>query len=262
MKPKGLLLFDIDGVIRDVEASYRLAIQETVNHFCSWQPSLADIDELKQEGIWNNDWDASRELIKRFQLKNNFTGKIPTRNQIEKIFSDLYFGIDRGVNNHNWDGFIKNEKLLVDAAFFKELKFKQIKWGFVSGAEKASARYLLESRLKIDNPPLITMEDAPDKPNPQGLLQLAKEILGTSLGPQSPPIGYLGDTVSDILTIKNSRLEVPSQTFYSLAIAPPHLHKTNKKLERLKYENSLLNAGADYILSSISQCIDHAENWP
>ncbi len=29
----GLILFDIDGVIRDVTNSYRLAIQETVNFF-------------------------------------------------------------------------------------------------------------------------------------------------------------------------------------------------------------------------------------
>ena len=38
----GLILFDIDGVIRDVTNSYRLAIQETVNFFSGWRPSIED----------------------------------------------------------------------------------------------------------------------------------------------------------------------------------------------------------------------------
>jgi len=43
----GLILFDIDGVIRDVTNSYRLAIQETVNFFSGWRPSIEDIDSIK-----------------------------------------------------------------------------------------------------------------------------------------------------------------------------------------------------------------------
>ena len=46
----GLILFDIDGVIRDVTNSYRMAIQETVCFFCGWKPSIQDIDYLKSEG--------------------------------------------------------------------------------------------------------------------------------------------------------------------------------------------------------------------
>ena len=68
MKNKGLILFDIDGVIRNVSNSYRLAVQKTVLHFCGWEPSSQDIDNLKNEGIWNNDWDLSLELIKRYNL--------------------------------------------------------------------------------------------------------------------------------------------------------------------------------------------------
>ena len=55
----GLILFDIDGVIRDVTNSYRLAIQETVHFFSEWRPSIEDIDSIKSEGSWNNDWDLS-----------------------------------------------------------------------------------------------------------------------------------------------------------------------------------------------------------
>ena len=51
----GLILFDIDGVIRDVTNSYRMAIKETVSFFCGWTPSIQDIDSIKSEGCWNND---------------------------------------------------------------------------------------------------------------------------------------------------------------------------------------------------------------
>ena len=61
----GVILFDIDGVIRSVENSYRLSLKKTVYQFCGWEPSYQDIDNAKNEGIWNNDWDLSLELIKR-----------------------------------------------------------------------------------------------------------------------------------------------------------------------------------------------------
>ena len=60
-----ILLFDIDGVIRDVAGSYRRALQETVAHYSGWRPDASDIDRLKAEGSWNNDWDASLELLRR-----------------------------------------------------------------------------------------------------------------------------------------------------------------------------------------------------
>ena len=61
-----IVVFDIDGVIRDVGGSYRRAIADTVEQFTSsYRPSITDIDDLKSEGIWNNDWDASLELIRR-----------------------------------------------------------------------------------------------------------------------------------------------------------------------------------------------------
>ena len=58
----GIVLFDIDGVIRSVENSYRLSLKRTVFEFCGWEPSYQDIDNAKNEGIWNNDWDLSLEF--------------------------------------------------------------------------------------------------------------------------------------------------------------------------------------------------------
>ena len=144
MKNIGLILFDIDGVIRSVENSYRLSLKKTVYKFSGWEPSFIDIDNAKNEGIWNNDWDLSLELIKRCIKKDNLNLKIPPREEIVKCFEKFYFGGDPNKDSKYWSGYITNEELLVDKKFFDLLESKGIIWGFVSGAEKASAKFVLE----------------------------------------------------------------------------------------------------------------------
>ena len=151
MNSIGLILFDIDGVIRSVEKSYRLSLKKTVYKFCGWEPSYADIDSAKNEGIWNNDWDLSLEFIKRYIKKENLNLKVPPREAIVKCFEEFYFGGDPNKDSKYWSGFIKNEELLVDKKFFDSLHKKGIIWGFVSGAESASAKFVLEKRLGLNH---------------------------------------------------------------------------------------------------------------
>jgi len=252
LQTKGLILFDIDGVIRDVTKSYRLCVQKTVLKFCNWEPSTYDIDELKNEGIWNNDWDLTLELIERFINESKLSLQLPSRKTIIKNFENLYFGCSPNENHINWSGFINNEKLLVDTNFFNFLNLNKIKWGFVSGAERPSAKFILENRLKLNNPPLIAMEDAPSKPNPEGFLRLANKLLQEDFGRKCPPVAYVGDTIADIQTIINARELYPSQKFISIGVIPPHLRKSNNIQKKFKYESRLKAAGADFILGSVT----------
>ena len=252
MKNIGLILFDIDGVIRSVENSYRLSLQKTVYKFSGWEPSYVDIDNAKNEGIWNNDWELSLELIKRHIKKEQLNIEIPPREIIVKCFERFYFGGDPNKDSKYWSGFIINEELLVDKKFFDLLESNGIIWGFVSGAEFVSAKFVLEKRLGLQSPPLISMGDAPDKPNPKGLIKLSKKLLGDRLGALNIPIAYVGDTIADINTVVNARKEIPSQKFISIGIAPPHLQLKSRLTERNTYEKNLKNAGADLILNSIN----------
>ena len=252
MKNIGLILFDIDGVIRSVENSYRLSLKKTVFKFTGWEPSYIDIDNAKNEGIWNNDWDLSLELIKRHIKNENLKLEIPPRKEIVKCFEKFYFGGDPNKDSKYWSGFITNEKLLVDKKFFDLLERNGIIWGFVSGAESASAKFVLEKRLRLKSPPLISMGDAPDKPNPKGFINLSKKLLGGRLGASNIPIAYVGDTIADINTVLNARKEIPSQKFISIGIAPPHLHLKSRLKERNAYEKNLQKVGADIILESIN----------
>ena len=247
----GLVLFDIDGVIRDVTNSYRLAIQETVNFFCGWRPLIEDIDSIKSEGCWNNDWDLSLEMIKRHVKKNNLSFSAPTRKILIECFETFYFGGDSNHDPSEWSGFIKDEKLLVERTLFADLTRQRIGWGFVSGAELPSAKFVLEQRLGLISAPLISMGDAPEKPDPSGLISLSSKLSQQPLGISNPPIAYIGDTVADVKTVLNARIKIPDQQFISLAISPPHLQLYSNRDKRLRYEEKLLNAGADFILQSL-----------
>ena len=249
----GVILFDIDGVIRSVENSYRLSLKKTVYQFCGWEPSYQDIDNAKNEGIWNNDWDLSLELIKRHIKRKNSKLNPPQRKDIIRCFDDFYFGGDPKKDSKDWSGFIKNEELLVEKEFFTLLSANRISWGFVSGAESASAKFVLEKRLRLESPPLIAMGDAPDKPNPQGFLYLANKLCKDNLGEKNIPIAYVGDTIADINTVKNAKKRIPSQIFISIGVAPPHLHLGSRKKERELYEAKLKDAGADLILNKLNE---------
>ena len=145
---------------------------------------------------------------------------------------------------------------MVQQEFFNLLNANGIIWGFVSGAESASARYVLEKRLKLKSPPLIAMEDAPDKPNPEGFIYLAKKLSKNKLSSTNIPIAYIGDTIDDVQTVLNARKKIPSQKFISIGVAPPHLHLEDRKKERKIYESKLKEVGADLILNSVNELIN------
>ena len=253
---RALLLFDIDGVIRDVGRSYRLAVMETVAHFSGWRPTPETIDALKAEGRWNNDWDASLELLRRRRSRQPNL-HLPPRDEVVEVFSGLYFGRDDGgavsQEPRRWTGLIRQEPLLVDGAFFAALSGAGIGWGFVSGAEPPSARHVLEDRLGLPRPPLVAMGDAPDKPDPTGLLRLAETLAATAHIPLTQlPMGYVGDTVADVLTVVHARRQWPRLRCKALAVAPPHVAAAGAAA-CAAYHRQLLAAGADAIIGATAE---------
>jgi len=180
-----------------------------------------------------------------------------------EVFGGFYFGGDPDGDPALWRGFIGSEPLLVAPSFFPALNAAGIAWGFVSGAEPPSVRYVLEQRLGLLDPPRIAMGEAPDKPDPTGFLRLAERLLaegaGTGLGAASPPVAYLGDTVADVLTVQRARQVCPHQRFLSFAVAPPHLQGPEHRVARHAYEERLRQAGADRILPATTSVLASLE---
>ena len=249
-----IVVFDIDGVIRDVAGSYRLALSDTVEHFTEggliaggWRPTPIDIDTLKGEGIWNNDWEASLELAYRYfeGLGQSRTDYPLSYEAIVAFFQSKYRG---EMMEGAWTGYLAGEPLLVDRAYFEALTAAGIKWGFFSGATTVSARFVLEGRVGLENPLLVAMEDAPGKPDPAGLFETMKRLNAAI----DETVVYVGDTVADMATIVRARGQDLGRSFLAVGSLPPHV-VTGELAVRMAYEMGLRSAGADAIVASVQE---------
>ncbi len=269
-----IVVFDIDGVIRDVGGSYRLALADTVEHFTDggYRPTAIEIDKLKGEGIWNNDWEASQEFIYRYfeQRGQNRAASNLDYEAIIAYFQTKY----RGTDPVNWNGYICNEPLLATPEYFDSLTRANIPWGFFSGATTGSASYVLEKRLGLKAPILVAMEDAPGKPNPQGLFMAVDRLITESKNISTElPIIYVGDTVADMYTVikaKSMKIDSPSavgvslplgtadaaltetlreRQIFAVGIVPPHV-----ETDRINsYTTNLIEAGANIVLKNVKE---------
>lgn len=248
---RAVAVFDIDGVVRDVSGSYRRALADTVEHFTGggYRPEQASIDRLKSEGIWNNDWHASRELIYRY-----FEAQGQPRAQIALDYDALVAFFQsryRGTDSIHWNGYICQEPLLLQPAYLEGLTAAGIPWGFFSGATRGSATYVLEGRLGLKSPVLVAMEDAPDKPDPTGLLIAVLELERGQPSAASTPVIYLGDTVADMHTVLKAQQLHPSRRWIGVGVLPPHVQETPAR--RDAYAATLWGAGAVAVLSNVEE---------
>ncbi|MGD1805202.1 TIGR01548 family HAD-type hydrolase [Dapis sp. BLCC M126] len=256
MMNKAILVFDIDGVIRDVGGSYRRAIADTVKHCTSgaFCPTLADIDQLKSEGVWNNDWEASRELVYR-----HFEGQGQKREDIALDYQKLVAFFQsryRGLDEDNWNGYICSEPLLVSSGYFEELTAAGLSWGFFSGAMRAEVAYVLEGKLGMSSPVVVAMEDAPGKPDPTGLFAVVEELEKQNGLAENLPVIYAGDTVGDMYTVENARKQMPSRTWVGVGVLPPHVQESEERQDA--YSAKLLEAGAKVVLNNIEELSEEA----
>ncbi|MBC7968927.1 MAG: TIGR01548 family HAD-type hydrolase [Verrucomicrobia bacterium] len=246
-----IVVFDIDGVIRDVGGSYRRALADTVEHFTAgaYRPSPWDIDALKAEGFWNNDWDASQELLYRYFEAQGRSRVATVENSIYLNYDELVAFFQsryRGTDPTNWTGYICQEPLLLQPAYLEQLTQAGIQWGFFSGATTGSARFVLEQRLGLRSPVLVAMEDAPGKPDPAGLVQTVR-----LLNDDTTPVLYVGDTVADMYTIANARQLQPGRRWFAVGILPPHVQETAERSQA--YTQTLQQAGAQMVLSNVEE---------
>ncbi len=261
-----LVIFDIDGVIRDVGGSYRRALADTVEHLThgAYRPVPSEIDALKGEGIWNNDWEASQELVFRYfeahkvempatqdTIWHDDAGRGGVAIAYDKLvafFQSRY----RGTEPDHFTGYICQEPLLVKLAYFEQLTEAKIGWGFFSGATRKSARYVLERRLGLQAPVLVAMEDAPGKPDPMGLFAAVSQLEPTS----KIPVLYVGDTVADMYTVVNARQQQGDRPWIAVGILPPHVQETESSSQQ--YLTTLKAAGADMVFSNVQELTSNA----
>ena len=214
-----VIVFDMDGVLVEVGQSYREAIRETVKHFTGADVSHDTIQDFKNAGGWNNDWQLSHRLI-------GDLGKAVPYQEVVDQFNLIFFGT-------NGDGLILREKWMPKDGLLEGLS-KRATLAIFTGRVKYEADATLgryASHIKFD--PLVTDECVTNpKPAPDGLELIQQKYPGKH-------IWYLGDTVDDARSAQAAR--VP---FIGVS---PH----NSRHEEIA--RSLRDLGAFAVLSDINE---------
>jgi histidinol-phosphate aminotransferase len=183
LKPQAII-FDMDGVLVDVSASYIETIKRTVKKISAVQTTDREIEELRLKGGFNNDWMLSHELLKRRSVSISYA-------EVVRVFQEIYLGKDS-------PGLIEKETLLIKESLLKKLS-KKYPLALFTGRPRLEAEFVL-NRFKIGKyfSSIVTMNDvAKQKPDPQGAQITLKNIGVISAI-------YFGDTVDDMLCAKNS----------------------------------------------------------
>jgi len=172
-----VLVFDMDGVLVDVSASYREAIRRTVEHFTGRLVDHARIQDYKNRGGFNNDWDLAHALIREFGLEVAYP-------EVVGRFQRIFLGEDG-------DGLIRCERWIPRPGLLERLA-ERFRLAIFTGRLRQEARITLgrfAGGLRFD--PVVAHEDVErPKPAPEGLVKIAAAAGGARLC-------YIGDTVDD-----------------------------------------------------------------
>ncbi len=181
------IIFDMDGVIVDVSASYREAIRKTAEYFLGKKISIDEVSAIKNQPGMNNDWDATYALIGDSSIKYS---------DVKNYFQKIYLG-------ENGDGLIDREPLFISIKEFSELKNKYKKLGIATGRPRLEAEYALKkNRIEVFFAALVCLEDvANSKPHPEPILSAMKKLA-------IKKTIYVGDSPSDVLAADAA--EIPS----------------------------------------------------
>lgn len=228
LKPRKLLVFDLDGVVFDVSNSYRYAIQKTYEYFAGSYCSACEMQEAKNRGGLSNDWDLTKYLLDKKGIDADYS-------KLVEIFQNIFYNPE----NEGSKGAIDNEKLVLDAAFFNELS-KKYDLAIFTGRPKEEAFYSLEKfGLKNFFDYFVCLEDVPagrSKPFPDGLNKIKKECCFED-------ICFFGDTVDDIKAGCDASVDV-------FGIIPPNAASIDETCDMLR------KSGAKNVINGAYKILD------
>jgi len=215
------ILFDLDGVLADVSASYRMSIIETAKSF-GVSITVDDISAMKARGNANNDWQVTQRLLLDHGLALSLA-------EVIGRFESLYQGTETE------PGLRATETLLVERPWL-ELLGRRYSLAVVTGRPRRDAeRFLHDNGIRDLFAALVCMEDAELKPSPMPV-RLALRHLGVTRA------WMLGDTPDDLVAARAAGV-VP------VGVAPP-----GELLESAK--TTLIEAGAACVLEKTEQLME------
>ncbi len=215
------LIFDLDGVLADVSRSLRAAILATAASY-GVEVAPVEVSRAKAQGNANDDWALTRRILAGHGVER----PLP---EVTARFEALYQDSDGA------PGLRRTEHLVCDRAWLGALA-ERLPLAIVTGRTRVDAeRFLREQGIAGSFRAVVTMEDAPLKPDPAPVCA-ALERLGVRRA------WMVGDTVDDVRAARGAGV-VP------LAILAPGEDASIA-------EPALKSAGAARILSALTELED------
>jgi HAD superfamily phosphatase len=179
-----ILIFDVDGVLVNVNDSYHRAILETVRRFTGKRVERDEIQRWKCRPSYNNDWKLTFEWIRS-------RGGQASYREVTSVFQKLYRG-------RNFSGFIRHERWLASRRLLSRLA-RRYELAIFTGRPRREVLYTLK-RFGVSQlfKRIVALEDVREsKPSPEGL----RRILN---GRSATRAVYLGDNVDDALAARRA----------------------------------------------------------
>ena len=219
MKP--VLVFDMDGVLVDVTDSYRAAIVATVKHFTGQEVSREKIQDYKNAGGWNDDWNLSQKICA------DLGSVVPLDDVIDR-FNRIFLGED-GEN-----GLMHNERWLPEPGLLERLSKRFSLAIFTGRHDFELAPTLFRFAPDLNFNPIITANKVERlKPAPEGLLHIQAAHPNAELW-------YIGDAVDDAASARAAGVK-----FIGIAEPGKPLYEQAKAV--------LMANGAVAVLESVNQ---------
>lgn len=226
LQPKKTIVFDIDGVLIDVSNSYRIAVQKTYEKFTGKFLESSEIQAVKNQGGFNNDWDLTFYMVSQAGVDVGYE-------DIVEEFQNIYWNGGCGV--------INDEEILINLDTLETLS-KNYVLAVFTGRPRQEAEYALNKfNIKHYFSKIITMDDVPkdkQKPDTCGLSLIENALKGSK-------IYYLGDTVDDMKCASNFNAT-------AIGVLPP-----SDKSDGLK--DLLYLSKANYVINDVNEIISILE---
>ena len=203
-----ILIFDVDGVLVDVRATYWRSALQTVRHLTGKRVTYAQLHQWKSKPGYNDDWKMTADWA-------TSVGRPTTYEQAKEAFLRFYWGTRVKLGN------VRNEKLLVTP--------RQIAaWAARYELNLFTGRNRREFTFTFKDWPgtgyfqkVVTMDDVRRiKPHPEGLHKI--------LGKRDPATAlYLGDNIDDALAAQAAGVPF-------IAILAPGEHGARSRAKRFR----------------------------
>jgi len=179
-----ILIFDVDGVLVDVSGTYWRSALETVRYLTGKRVTYAELHQWKSKPGFNDDWSMVAAWVTSLGKPLSYEGA-------RVAFEKFYWGSDGKPGN------VRNERILVGPRQIERWA-RQYELNLFTGRTRQELSYTFEHWPSTKYfRTIITMDDAPKKPRPEGLrIILAGRDPATAL--------YLGDNIDDALAARDA----------------------------------------------------------